>query len=240
MKVLVLLSGGIDSSTALALAVDKYGADEVQALFLSYGQRHDKEIHSARKISEYYHVTLKECDLSMIFRDSDCLLLKQAHGEIPKGSYEEQKKHSDSQKPLNTYVPFRNGLFLSVAAAFALSLGASYLYYGPHADDVSGAAYPDCSPSFNEKMKQAIEEGTGHQITVEAPFVHMTKADIVREGLRLNVPYEWTWSCYEGGEEPCGECGTCIDRKRAFELNGITDPLLKKSKKRGHEHVKRI
>lgn len=122
--------------------------------------------------------------------------------------------------------PFRNGLFLASAASMALSLDCSALIYGAHADDWAGSAYPDCSPAFVQAMNAAIEEGTAHELHIEAPFVHMNKADIVRLGLSLGVPYELTWSCYEGGEQPCGECATCRDRQAAFEANGITDPLL--------------
>ena len=100
---------------------------------------------------------------------------------------------------MSTYVPFRNGLFLSSAASMALSLGCSVVYYGAHHDDWAGNAYPDCSLEFVEAMNRAIVEGTGGELRLEAPFVTWSKADIVREGLALGVPYELTWSCYEGG-----------------------------------------
>ena len=125
-------------------------------------------------------------------------------------------------------MPFRNGLFLSSAAPIALSLDCSVVCYGAHADDWAGCAYPDCSQEFVDAMASAIEQGTGGQLRLVAPFVQWPKARIVEEGLKRAVPYELTWSCYEGGEEPCGTCGTCLDRKRAFELNGVIDPLLKK------------
>ena len=99
------------------------------------------------------------------------------------------------------------------------------IYYGAHADDSAGNAYPDCSRVFHEAMNQAIYEGSGKQLRIEAPFVSWTKAQVVRKGLELNVPYEMTWSCYEGGSMPCGVCGTCVDRMEAFRLNGVEDPL---------------
>ena len=111
------------------------------------------------------------------------------------------------------------------AASIALSHGCSVIYYGPHADDAAGNAYPDCTPVFNNALSTAIYEGSGRPLRVEAPFVEMTKKDIVRLGLELNVPYEMTWSCYEGGDKPCGKCGTCIDRIEAFRANGAEDPL---------------
>jgi 7-cyano-7-deazaguanine synthase len=128
---------------------------------------------------------------------------------------------------VSTYVPFRNGLFLSAAASMALSLGCQVLMYGAHHDDWAGDAYPDCSEAFVGSMAAAIAEGTGGELALEAPFVTWSKADIVREGLALNVPFELTWSCYQGGERPCGACATCLDRQRAFALNGTTDPLLR-------------
>ena len=110
----------------------------------------------------------------------------------------------------------------------ALSLGARVLFYGAHHDDWAGDAYPDCSIEFVNAMNLAITQGTAGQLHMEAPFVSWSKADIVKCGLELDVPYELTWSCYEGGERPCGKCGTCIDRNRAFEANGMRDPLLDK------------
>ena len=101
------------------------------------------------------------------------------------------------------------------------------IYYGAHADDAAGNAYPDCSAPFNKAMADAIYIGSGDQLRLEAPFVNINKAEVVRIGLELGVPYELTWSCYEGGDRPCGKCGTCIDRAAAFAANGVEDPALK-------------
>ncbi len=225
VKAMVLCSGGVDSTTLLAMACNKYGSNNVHALSISYGQKHNREIESAKAVAKYYGVEQRFLDLSAIFADSNCSLLVQSTEDIPQESYAEQLEESDGS-PVSTYVPFRNGLFLSSAASMALSLGCSVLYYGAHHDDWAGNAYPDCSQEFVDAMAAAISRGTGGELSLEAPFVQWSKADIVREGLRLGVPYELTWSCYEGGEKPCGVCGTCIDRQRAFELNGTTDPLL--------------
>lgn len=227
MKILVLSSGGVDSTTCLAMAVAEVGAENVLALSVYYGQKHDKEIQAAKKVAEYYGVRRMELDLSVIFAGSNCSLLKQSTEDIPLESYAQQIEETHGEKPVSTYVPFRNGLFLSSAASIALSHGCSKIMYGAHADDAAGAAYPDCSVDFVGAMNQAIYLGSGNQLTIEAPFVSLTKADVVKKGLELGVPYELTWSCYEGGEKPCGKCGTCIDRQRAFELNGTVDPLLK-------------
>ena len=227
MKALVLSSGGVDSTTALALAVSRYGKDNVIALSVSYGQKHDKEIQAAKAVSAFYGVEQLFLDLSKIFQYSNCSLLQQSTEEIPEESYAKQIEKTEGEKPVSTYVPFRNGLFLSSAASIALSKDCRVILYGAHADDSAGFAYPDCSPVFNDAMNQAIFEGSGHQLKVEAPFVNMTKAEVVKMGLDLNAPYELTWSCYEGKDEPCGKCGTCIDRAAAFAANGVSDPAIK-------------
>lgn len=225
MEALVLFSGGVDSTTCLGIAVNKYGSENVLALSISYGQKHTKEIESARAVAKHYGVELQELDLSEMFRFSDCSLLKGSSEEIPHESYAEQLKETNGS-PVSTYVPFRNGLFISSAAAIAISRGCSVIYYGAHSDDAAGNAYPDCSEAFNNAMAEAIWVGSGNQVRIEAPFVSKTKADVVKMGLELGVPYELTWSCYEGGDVPCGKCGTCIDRAKAFAENGVPDPAL--------------
>lgn len=226
MKALVLFSGGVDSTTCLALAIDRYGKENVVALSVSYGQKHTKEIEAADKIAAYYGVEFIKLDLSEMFKYSDCSLLQHSGKEVPHESYAEQIKKTDGS-PVSTYVPFRNGLFIASAASIALSKGCGVILYGAHADDAAGNAYPDCSEVFNNAMNTAVWEGSGHQVKIEAPFVGMNKAGVVKTGLALGVPYELTWSCYEGHDKPCGVCGTCIDRKAAFEANGVTDPILK-------------
>lgn len=224
MKVLVLSSGGIDSTTCLGLAVKEYGSENVVALSIYYGQKHDREIKAADDVAEYYKVEHIKLDLSKMFEYSDCSLLSHSHGEIPKESYGEQIKKTNGA-PVSTYVPFRNGLFIASAASIALSKGCGKIMYGAHADDSAGNAYPDCSKAFNDAMNKAVYEGSGKQLVVEAPFVELNKAQVVKKGLEIGVPYHLTWSCYEGGNKPCGKCGTCIDRERAFEINGVKDPL---------------
>ena len=226
MKALVLFSGGVDSTTCLAMAVEKYGAENVTALSVRYGQKHEKELEAAEKLRSFYGVRQKTLDLTPVFADSDCSLLSASGREIPKDSYASQLSGTDG-KPVSTYVPFRNGLFLAAAASVALSEGCGEIWYGAHSDDAAGNAYPDCSDAFNEAMGSAIRLGSGGQLTLVAPFVKKNKAAVVAEGLCLGVPYELTWSCYEGGEKPCGVCGTCRDRIAAFRANGVEDPLMK-------------
>ncbi len=220
MKALVLFSGGVDSTTCLALAVHQYGSREVLALSVYYGQKHAKEIEAAKQIAAYYQVEYKELDLAAIFAASDCSLLQGASEEIPKESYADQLQKTNGA-PVSTYVPFRNGLFLASAASIALSYGCSEIFYGAHSDDAAGNAYPDCSSDFNDAMNRAVFLGSGQQLRVTAPFIGMNKAQVVRKGLELKVPYEKTWSCYEGSDRPCGKCGTCRDRLAAFRANGL-------------------
>ncbi|MBQ7469707.1 7-cyano-7-deazaguanine synthase QueC [Pseudobutyrivibrio sp.] len=224
MKALVLISGGVDSTTCLGMAVKEYGHENVVGLSIFYGQRHDKEIKAADAVCDFYKVEHITLDLSTMFQFSDCSLLQHSDEEIPEESYAEQLTKTDG-KPVSTYVPFRNGLFLSSASAIALSKGCSKIYYGAHSDDAAGNAYPDCSEAFNKAMNTAIYEGSGKQLEIVAPFISLNKSQVVKKGLEIGVPYELTWSCYEGHEKACGKCGTCIDRRAAFELNGVTDPI---------------
>lgn len=226
MKCVVLLSGGVDSTTCLAMAIEKYGREEVLALTAYYGQKHAREIEAARAVAAYYGVAQRETNLSQAFALSDSSLLQGSKKDICHESYAEQLKAIGGEGTLETYVPFRNGLFLSYAAAVAVSVGAEMIYYGAHKDDAAGRAYPDCTPAFEKAMAEAIFEGSGRTCRLEAPLLQWNKAGVVREGLRLGAPYKLTWSCYEGGERPCGTCGTCIDRAKAFAANGVADPAL--------------
>ncbi len=222
MRVLVLSSGGVDSSTCLGMAVKEYGKDNVVALSISYGQKHNKELEASKNVANYYGVEHIYMDLASIFTYSNCSLLTHSDADIPYESYAKQLDETDG-KPVSTYVPFRNGLFLSTAASIALSKDCELIYYGAHSDDAAGSAYPDCSQAFNDAMNKAIYEGSGGQLKILAPFVTWTKKDIVKKGLEIGVPYELTWSCYEGGDKPCGKCGTCIDRQEAFRQNGVEE-----------------
>lgn len=224
MKALVLASGGVDSTTCLALAVQQYGAENVLALSLFYGQKHYKELQAAQQVAAYYQTQHLQLDLSDIFKFGDNALLSNSAQEIPKTSYADQLEQQNG--PVNTYVPFRNGLFISAAASIAIAQDCSLLYYGAHRDDAAGAAYPDCSEEFQQAMAEAIWQGSGGQLRLEAPFIQDTKAGVVARGLALQVPYQLTWSCYVGQELPCGLCGTCRDRLAAFRQNGVDDPLI--------------
>lgn len=227
MKALVLSSGGVDSTTCVGIAVDKLGKENVSTVSVFYGQKHAKELECADKVAKFYEVKHYELDLSSIMKYSNCPLLKGSTEKIKHESYAEQIKEN-GEGMVSTYVPFRNGLMLSSVATLAMSIYPNEeveIYLGAHADDSAGRAYADCSQEFTDAMKEAIYIGTYEKVTVKAPLVNMTKADVVKTGLKLKVPYELTWSCYEGGEKQCGTCGTCIDRKNAFKHNGVKDPV---------------
>lgn len=228
-KALVLSSGGVDSTTCVGLAVEKYGKENVITASLYYGQKHDKELECARAIADYYGVRHIEEDISNVMKYAGevCSLVKGSKSEILDMSYVDQIAQNGEGR-VGTYVPFRNGLLLSIATSFADSLFPNEevdVYYGAHADDAAGRAYADCSPEFASAMDEAISIGTYGKIHVCRPLIDMNKSEVVKTGLDLNVPYNLTWSCYHGREKACGKCGTCIDRKNAFLSNGIEDPI---------------
>lgn len=228
-KILVLCSGGLDSTVLLHRAVKLEGSDQVVALNMFYGQKHAKEQEYANWQTKHLGVQLLNADLSEVFKfNKDCsALLSGSKMDIVHKSYAEQLQDLGGSGTVTAYVPYRNGLFLSYAAAVALQLGCDVVYYGAHADDAAGRAYPDCTPGFIESQISAIWRGTGEKVDMCAPWWDMNKAAIVEYGLnRINMTheeFEHTWSCYEGGDIPCGSCGTCIDRKAAFEANNIYD-----------------
>ena len=228
-KALVLSSGGVDSTTCVGIAVAQFGAENVSTVSIRYGQKHDKELKCADAVAAHYGVNHYTLNLEDIFKFSNCPLLSGSSKDIPEGDYAEQIDRNENGM-VSTYVPFRNGLMLSAVASLAMSIYPDddvFIYIGAHADDAAGSAYADCSLVFVNAMKEAIAIGTYNKVHVVAPLVSINKAEVVRIGLELNVPYALTWSCYEGGDKPCGKCGTCIDRAKAFAANGISDPAIK-------------
>ena len=227
-KALVLSSGGVDSTTCVGIAVKDVGSENVSTVSVFYGQKHNKELECADKVAEFYNVKHYVLDLSNVLQYSNCSLMKNSTEEIPMMSYAEQIEKNGEGK-VSTYVPFRNGLMLSAVAALAQSIYPDDdvdIYLGAHADDAAGRAYADCSEEFTSAMNTAIVIGTYEKVRVVAPLVNLNKAGVVKLGLSIGVPYKYTWSCYAGGDKPCGHCGTCIDRAKAFEANGIADPAL--------------
>lgn len=227
-RAVVLSSGGVDSTTCIGIAVDRFTAENVSTVSAFYGQKHRRELEAAAKVADFYGLPHYEIDLSAIFKYSNCPLLSHSTQAIVHKSYAQQIAEN-GEGMVMTYVPFRNGLILSAVTALAVSLYPGddiHIYIGAHADDAAGNAYADCSKAFTDSLGEAIHIGTYGKVKLEAPFVGMSKSQVVKEGLRLGVPYELTWSCYEGGERPCGSCGTCIDRAAAFAANGVKDPAL--------------
>ncbi len=218
MRAVVLLSGGLDSATTLAIAIHR--GYEVHALSFDYGQRHSRELESARKIASYYNVPHKilKVDLRQI---GGSALTEDI--EVPEREIEEIKNEIPS-----TYVPARNTILLSFALAYAEVIDADAIFYGANAIDYSG--YPDCRPEYVEAFERLANLGTkrgveGRPIKIEAPLIHMTKAEIIKKGMELGVPYELTWSCYRGGEKACGRCDSCLLRLKGFMEAGYEDPL---------------
>jgi 7-cyano-7-deazaguanine synthase len=214
VKVLIILSGGMDSATALAWALDQKH-EVIAALNFQYGaKQNQREALSVKALTEYYAIPYHPIELGFINTLFKSTLL-QSGGAIPEGHYTEESMKS-------TVVPFRNGIMLSIAAGVAESLGAHAIILGNHYGD--HATYPDCRSTFIEPMTAAIREGTDTQIQLLSPFCDLQKSDIARLGHSLSVPYALTYTCYKGGEKHCGCCGSCTSRKEAFHTAGLVDP----------------
>ena len=213
MKALVLLSGGMDSVTALYHAAAEH--EVTDALSFDYGSKHNHcEIPFARHHAEKVGVPHTIIPLGFI-ADHFTSELLQSGGDIPDGHYE-----AESMK--RTVVPFRNGIMLSIAAGFAESSGAEALVIAAHSGD--HAIYPDCREPFMQAMGDAIRLGTYAGIQLLRPFIALTKSQIAARGVALGVDFSQTWSCYKGGKIHCGTCGTCVERREAFLLAGLEDP----------------
>lgn len=214
-KVLVVLSGGMDSTVALAWA--KLGHLVIGAINFHYGSKHNgNELIASAQIARHYAVPIKHVDLPFIDKLFKSDLLKSG-GDIPEGHYADE-----SMK--RTVVPFRNGIMLAIAAGYAESIGADAIVLGNHFGD--HAIYPDCRKSFITPMSRAIEEGTYAKIELISPFCDQDKTDIAALGFKLSVPFEKTWTCYKGGAAHCGKCGSCVERREAFQLAKVKDPTV--------------
>jgi 7-cyano-7-deazaguanine synthase len=220
MKSVIVLSGGMDSATALYKVINDAAAPapgDVHAVSFDYGQRHIKELAFAAGLCTTLGIRHTVIDLQIPLASA----LTDPEREIPLGHY----AHESMQQ---TVVPNRNAIMLSVAWGVAVSEGAGQVVAGMHAGD--HPIYPDCRPEFVHALEHALRlgnEGFGDPaLSFFTPFITVTKADIVREGSAYlrPVPYERTWSCYQGRELHCGRCGTCVERREAFELAGIPDP----------------
>lgn len=220
---MVLFSGGLDSTTALCWALDRGYACE--AVSFRYGQRHDRETLSARRIARLLGVKLHEIKLAFPWLGVSSLV-------DPKKRLPDLRlsKIGAGRTVPSTYVPGRNLVFASIGVSLADAAGASAVVMGPNVVDYSG--YPDCRPQFYKALEKAVAAGTrrgaaGKKIELLTPLIRLSKKEIIKLALKLNAPLEHTWSCYAGGAAPCGRCDSCKLRARGFADAGVPDPALK-------------
>jgi 7-cyano-7-deazaguanine synthase len=221
VKAVILLSGGLDSSVTLAMAKEE--GYELYPISFNYGQRHAKELESARKIAEYYALKehkIMKIDLTQIGGSA----LTDENISVP-----EKKEEEEIKKDIPvTYVPARNTILLSLAVGYAEVISANAVFIGANALDYSG--YPDCRLEYLEAFQRVVQLGTkmgseGKPIEIKYPLINMTKAQIIKEGGRLKVPFHLTWSCYKGGDLACGKCDSCLLRLKGFREANIEDPI---------------
>lgn len=225
MKAVVLLSGGMDSCTALAQAQED-GATELVAVSAKYGSLHqDNESLAAVMVAAHYKAQLIQVEMPKIFGGASSALMGES--DMPHMTYAEIDAN---QGPSPTVVPFRNANLLSIATTIAITHGAEYVYAGMHGEDAHNWAYPDCTPEFLGAMANAIYVGSYHAVRLQFPLIWMSKTDVCRRALQLEAPLHLTWSCYspvyiEGDHLQCGQCPTCVERIEAFRNNDVRDPV---------------
>jgi len=212
-NILVVLSGGMDSAVCLGLA-DYLKPEKIGCISFDYGQPHDKEIIKARELGWHYQCDVRTINLHGLADNFRTALKKNSDIAIP--------DHSKAGVIPATYVPFRNAIFLGIALGYAQSWGYDKVYYGANAVDYSG--YPDCRPAFVDAFNM-VAYSYETTIQVEAPIIHLSKADIVRLGNNIAVPWDKTWSCYRGEAKPCGKCPSCEYRIKGFEEAESLDPI---------------
>lgn len=224
MKIVVVLSGGMDSAVLLAKLLDE--GHEVKCITFDYGSKHGpKEQQAAKELCAHYNVQhfIYRLNVSGLLESN----LLSSGGEIPDGHYA-------APNMKQTVVPFRNAIMLSLAVGYAESHGCQAVAIGAHSGD--HYIYPDCRPGFLTSMREAALNGTDNEIDLIFPFSRMTKGHIAALGAELRVPFEKTWTCYKGQEVHCGTCGSCSERKEAFIQAGVEDPTIYTVQ--GLEHVK--
>jgi 7-cyano-7-deazaguanine synthase len=215
MKTIVLFSGGLDS-TVLLYHLKSLG-HELKALGIDYGQRHSKELQSAAKIAGLTGTEFQVVDLSGLKPLFALSSLTNESVAVPDGHYEQESMKA-------TVVPNRNMIMLSIAAAWAMSQKFDGIAFAAHGGD--HAIYPDCRERFCEQLDATLKLADWHGVQLLRPFIEWKKSDICRRGEDLRVPFEFTWSCYKGGETHCGVCGTCNERREAFKLAEVCDPTV--------------
>jgi 7-cyano-7-deazaguanine synthase len=214
-SIVLIFSGGMDSTAALYLLLAH--GHTVRCLSVDYGQRHAKELEYAKAICDKLDIDHKVADLSAIKHLLAGSSQTSDEIDVPEGHYAAENMKL-------TVVPNRNMIMLSVAIGWAISTKSDAVCFGAH--DGDHAIYPDCRAEFAEVMNKAAGLCDWHHVELWRPFIQMSKADIAKLGFELGVPFQETWSCYKGGPLHCGKCGTCVERREAFELAGIQDPTL--------------
>jgi 7-cyano-7-deazaguanine synthase len=215
-KAVVLMSGGMDSCVTAAIAHQTY---EIAALHASYGQRTEsRELQSFHAVAEHFGAARRLAVVLDHFRAIGGSSLTDSNIPIHEADL------ASCEIP-NTYVPFRNAHFLSIATSWAEVLGATKIFIGAVWEDSSG--YPDCRPEYYEAFNRVIRAGTrpATNITIETPLIHLSKRDIVKQGVELGAPFHLTWSCYRDSNAACGVCDSCALRLRAFQEAGVEDPI---------------
>lgn len=213
MKIIVILSGGLDSTTMLyRLIADSHS---VKAISFLYGQKHFKELEMAKKTCEKLGIEHNIIDITSItkFISNSSLTSEQP---VPQGHYEDENMKK-------TVVPSRNSIMAMIANGYAVNIDYDAIALGVHAGD--HAIYPDCRPEFIDALRELLKVNNFKSIYVWAPFLKMNKTSILTQGIKLGVDYSLTWTCYEGKKEACGKCGSCQERLEAFKENNIKDPL---------------
>lgn len=212
----VSLSGGMDSATVLAEAIDQLGVKNVIAVGFKYGSKHNRwENVAAENVADSMGIPFELIDLSSVMKGFTSNLLLSG-GEIPEGHYEDQNMAL-------TVVPGRNIIFASILAGYAWSKDKNSVWLGIHSGD--HFIYEDCRPAFYRSMNEAVKNGTGNRVSLHAPFLDSDKIGIIKRGLELKVPYELTRTCYKTSQVSCGKCGSCQERRAAWASLGLIDPI---------------
>ncbi|CAB4138302.1 COG0603 Predicted PP-loop superfamily ATPase [uncultured Caudovirales phage] len=219
MRSIVVHSGGLDSSVILTEEVATFGPSNVLSIGFDYGQRHRKELAAAQALCKHLGCERREIDISSLSQVLKGSALTDAVS-VPHGHYAAENMKL-------TIVPNRNAIMANIAIAAAVSFGCDRVCLGIHAGD--HAIYPDCRPEFLDAMNRLAEIANDHRVEIVAPILRMNKAEVVAIGIRNGTRFDLTWTCYEGGDAPCGKCGSCVERAEAFAANGISDPLVSQS-----------
>lgn len=218
MNVLMCLSGGLDSASLLAMILNTSWRGKVACVNFQYGSKHNKyELKAAERIANHYKLGLNVIDLSLLFSQFNSALLSNDPRDIPEGHYAGENMRQ-------TVVPGRNMIFAAILAGLAESKGYTRVALGVHAGDHH--IYPDCRPEFMDSMNEAIRAASDGKVMLYTPFINIDKAKIVKVGVENQVPFHLTRTCYKDQQNPCGKCGSCVERAEAFSINGMVDPAV--------------